>query len=73
MLQCPADDSFQLIETDCMLQKHSIFGRVCSGMSTVQRLGNIQTGESLWRQSSSLPLLHNDAARKGFREKANEV
>lgn len=26
------------------MQKHTIFGRVYSGMSTVQRLGNIQTG-----------------------------
>ena len=24
--------------------KHTIFGRVCSGMSVVKRIGNVQTG-----------------------------
>ena len=27
--------------------KHAIFGRVCSGMGTVKRIGNVQTGASL--------------------------
>ena len=27
--------------------KHAIFGRVCSGMGTVKRIGNVQTGAML--------------------------
>ena len=33
-----------ILTLEVLLQKHTIFGRVYSGMGTVQRLGNIQTG-----------------------------
>ena len=43
--------------------KHSIFGRVCSGMQVVQRLGNIATGEAL-SSSQAICILLNQAVHK---------
>ena len=54
-----------ILTLNVQLQKHTIFGRVYSGMGTVQRLGNIQTGifptKLLSCESVGMPIMLKEA------------